>query len=197
MKTLTYVNTRDINALVWPQVTQEVTLYSPALSVFTDFSDASPRVIEPTVRADVLAQIMKKEHVRMKLVVDSENHFLGVISQEDLSEEAFIRHVADGYLRNELLAIDMMRTKDKLEAVSYHSLQKSDIESLINSQKHNPYQHLLVVDEEKQAICGLVSVNDIVRQLRLNVDVSTSTSFERLHQVIEGEYADSKRLRIA
>lgn len=197
MKTLTYVNTRDINALVWPQVTQEVTLYSPALSVFTDFSDASPRVIEPTVRADVLAQIMKKEHVRMKLVVDSENHFLGVISQEDLSEEAFIRHVADGYLRNELLAIDMMRTKDKLEAVSYHSLQKSDIESLINSQKHNPYQHLLVVDEEKQAICGLISVNDIVRQLRLNVDVSTSTSFERLHQVIEGEYADSKRLRIA
>ncbi|TPE44569.1 hypothetical protein FJM67_16915 [Maribrevibacterium harenarium] len=68
---------------------------------------------------------------------------------------------------------------------------------MINSQKHNPYQHLLVVDEEKQAICGLVSVNDIVRQLRLNVDVSTSTSFEKLHQVIEGEYADSKRLRIA
>jgi CBS domain containing-hemolysin-like protein len=197
MKTLTYVNTRDINALVWPQVTQEVTLYSPALSVFTDFSEASPRVIEPTVRADVLAQIMKKEHVRMKLVVDSENHFLGVISQEDLSEEAFIRHVADGYLRSELLAIDMMRTKDKLEAVSYHSLQKSDIESLVNSQKNNPYQHLLVVDEDKQAICGLVSVNDIVRQLRLSVDVSTSTSFERLHQVLEGEYADSKRLRIA
>lgn len=197
MKTLTYVTTKDVNDLAWPELQQNTGLYSPATSVFTDFKVSIPRVIEPTVRADVLAKIMKKEHVRMKVVVDSHNTFLGVVSLEDLSEEAFIKQAAQGYLRDELLAIDLMRAKDQLLAVSYKSLKNSDIESLIYSQKANQYQHLLVVDEETKAIRGLISANDIVRQLKLNVDVSTSTSFAKLHNLLEGEYANSKRLRVA
>lgn len=197
MKTLTYVTTKDVNELAWPELQQNTGLYSPATSVFTDFKVSIPRVIEPTVRADVLAKIMKKEHVRMKVVVDSNNTFLGVVSLEDLSEEAFVKQAAQGYLRDELLAIDLMRAKDQLLAVSYASLKNSDIESLIYSQKANQYQHLLVVDEETKAIRGLISANDIVRQLKLNVDVSTSTSFAKLHDLLEGEYANSKRLRVA
>ncbi|MEC8483366.1 MAG: hypothetical protein VXY99_06075, partial [Pseudomonadota bacterium] len=77
MKTLTYTTTKDINDLSWPNIEENVGLYTSALRVFTDFKTVSPRLIEPTVRADVLADIMKKEHVRMKLVVDSQNHFLG------------------------------------------------------------------------------------------------------------------------
>lgn len=197
MKTLTYVTTSDINDLSWPVIEQNTGLYSPATSVFTDFKKTNPRVIEPNVRADVLATIMKKEHVRMKVVVDANNNFLGVVSLEDLSEEAFIKQAAAGYLRDELLAIDLMRAKEDLLAVSYKSLTNSDIESVIHSQKENTYQHLLVVDEENMSIRGLVSANDIVRQLKLNIDTATSTSFAKLHQVIEGDYANSKRLRVA
>ncbi|MFD1383975.1 CBS domain-containing protein [Rhodanobacter aciditrophus] len=197
MKTLTYVTTKDVNELAWPELQQNTGLYSPATRVFTDFKVSIPRVIEPTVRADVLANIMKKEHVRMKVVVDAKNSFLGIVSLEDLSEEAFIKQAAAGYLRDELLAIDLMRPKEELLAVSYSSLKNSDIESLIYSQKSNPFQHLLVVDEETKAIRGLISANDIVRQLKLNVDVTTSTSFAKLHAVIEGDYAQSKRLRVA
>lgn len=197
MKTLTYTTTKDINDLSWPNIEENVGLYTSALRVFTDFKTVSPRLIEPTVRADVLADIMKKEHVRMKLVVDSQNHFLGVVSLEDLSDEAFVKHVAEGYVRSELLAIDLMRSKEDILAVSYKSLSNSDIESLIVSQKHNAYQHLLVVDESDMSIRGLVSANDIVRQLKLNIDVATSTSFAKLNDILEHEYANSKRLRVA
>lgn len=197
MKTLTYTTTKDINDLTWPNIEENVGLYTSALRVFTDFKTASPRLIEPTVRADVLVDIMKKEHVRMKLVVDSQNHFLGVVSLEDLSDEAFVKHVAEGYVRSELLAIDLMRSKEDILAVSYKSLSNSDIESLIVSQKHNTYQHLLVVDEIDMSIRGLVSANDIVRQLKLNIDVATSTSFAKLNDILEHEYANSKRLRVA
>ncbi|MCC4275170.1 MAG: hypothetical protein DSY86_07555 [Marinomonas sp.] len=197
MKTLTYTTTKDINDLSWPNIEENVGLYTSALRVFTDFKTVSPRLIEPTVRADVLADIMKKEHVRMKLVVDSQNHFLGVVSLEDLSDEAFVKHVAEGYVRSELLAIDLMRSKEDILAVSYKSLSNSDIESLIVSQKHNTYQHLLVVDESDMSIRGLVSANDIVRQLKLNIDVATSTSFAKLNDILEHEYANSKRLRVA
>lgn len=197
MKTLTYISTKDFHELTWPEVEQDIGLYTSALNIFTDFKEASPRLIEPNVRADVLVEIMKKEHVRMKIVVDSLNNFLGIISLEDLSEEAFIKHVAAGYVRDELLAIDLMRPKEELLAVSYKSLSNSDIESLIHSQKTNEHQHLLVVDEETMCIRGVVSANDIVRQLQLNIDVSTSTSFAKLNDVLEHEYADSKRIRVA
>ena len=197
MKTLTYATTKDINELTWPNIEENVGLYTSALRVLTDFKTVSPRLIEPTVRADILADIMKKEHVRMKLVVDSQNHFLGVVSLEDLSDEAFVKRVAEGYVRSELLTIDLMRPKEELLAVSYKSLSNSDIESLIFSQKNNHYQHLLVVDESDMSIRGLVSANDIVRQLQLNIDVSTSTSFAKLNDILEHEYAHSKRLRVA
>ena len=197
MKTLTYITTKDINTLSWPEIEQDTGLYSPALRVFTDFKEASPRLIEPSVRADVLAKIMKKEHVRMKVVVDADNNFLGIISLEDLSEEAFVKQIAAGYVREELLTIDLMRTKEELLAVSYKSLLGSDVESLINSQKSNSYQHILVVDEETMSVRGLISANDIVRKLQLNIDVSTSTSFAKLYDVIEHDYAESKRIRVA
>ncbi|MBM6549938.1 CBS domain-containing protein [Marinomonas ostreistagni] len=197
MKTLTYVTTKDIDTLTWPEIEENIGLYSPATRVFTDFKEASPRLIEPSVRADVLADIMKKEHVRMKIVVDAQNNFLGVVSLEDLSEEAFVKQIAAGYVRDELLAIDLMRAKDDLLAVSYKSLLSSDVESLIYSQKANTYQHILVVDEETMSVRGLVSANDIVRKLKLNIDVSTSTSFAKLYDVIEHDYADSKRIRVA
>lgn len=197
MKTLTYVTTKDITALTWPETEQNTGLYSSATRVFTDFKEASPRLIEPSVRADILAEIMKKEHVRMKIVVDADNHFLGVVSLEDLSEEAFVKQIAAGYVRSELLAVDLMRSKDELLAVSYKSLESSDIESLIYSQKSNPFQHLLVVDEETMSVRGLVSANDIVRELQLNIDVATSTSFAKLYDVLEHDYAESKRIRVA
>ncbi|MEP0074011.1 MAG: CBS domain-containing protein, partial [Marinomonas sp.] len=93
MKTLTYVSTKSVNDLTWPAVSEDITIYSPALSVFTDFDKAGPRVIEANTRADVLVKLMKKEHVRMKIVVDEDNHFVGIISLEDLSEDALIKMV--------------------------------------------------------------------------------------------------------
>lgn len=197
MKTLTYVSTKDVNSLVWPVKTENINLYSPALTVFTDFKTAGPRVIESSTRADELVQLMKKEHVRMKIVVDADNHFIGVISLEDLSEDIFIKQVANGFERSELMVADLMRAKEVLLALSYTSLKHSDIESLLFSQRNNPLQHLLVIDEETKAIRGLISSNDVARQLKLDVDVAFS-SFEYTYQsAILGHKSQDKKRRVA
>ncbi|MBR7888424.1 CBS domain-containing protein [Marinomonas sp. A79] len=183
MKTLTYVSTKDVNALTWPVVVNDITLYSPAVSVFTDFEKAGPRVIEANTRADELVLLMRKEHVRMKLVVDATNRFIGIISLEDLSEDIFITKVADGFTRSELLVADLMRSKDVLLALSYTSLKHADIESLLFSQRANKLQHLLVIDEETKAIRGVISSNDIARQLRIDVDTAFS-NFATLYESV-------------
>ncbi|RBO82900.1 CBS domain-containing protein [Marinomonas aquiplantarum] len=197
MKTLTYISTKDVNELTWPNTSDNTNLYSSALTVFTDFATGGPRVIESNVRADELVTLMRKEHVRMKLVVDSNNQFIGVISLEDLSEDVFIRKVADGYQRSELLVTDLMRSKETLLALSYNSLKNSDIESLLFSQRNNPYQHLLVIDETTKAIRGLVSSNDVARELRLDIDVSFS-SFQQIYTIaLDEDKKATQKLRVA
>lgn len=197
MKTLTYVSTKSVNDLTWPAVIENTSIYSSALSVFTDFDKAGPRVIEANTRADVLVKLMKKEHVRMKIVVDEDNHFVGIISLEDLSEDALIKMVAEGYKRSELMVADLMRPKEELLALSYSSLKNSDIESLLYSQRENPLQHLLVIDENTKTIRGLISSNDIVRQLRLEVDVAFSSFAHTYHNAILGQKFHSKKLKVA
>jgi CBS domain containing-hemolysin-like protein len=197
MKTLTYVSTKDVNNLIWPATTEDINIYSSALSVFTDFTTAGPRVIESSTRADELVQLMKKEHVRMKIVVDTDNHFIGVISLDDLSEDVFIKQIANGFKRTELMVADLMRAKEELLALSYTSLKNSDIESLLFSQRHNLLQHLLVIDEDTKAIRGVISSNDVVRQLRLDVDVAFSSFAYTYQSAILGHKDHAKKLKVA
>ncbi|MGO2511606.1 CBS domain-containing protein [Marinomonas polaris] len=197
MKTLTYVSTKDVNELTWPATTENINLYSSALSVFTDFQTAGPRVIESNTRADELVQLMRKEHVRMKIVVDADNRFVGVISLEDLSEDVFIKQVANGFQRSELMVADLMRAKEVLLALSYTSLKHSDIESLLFSQRNNKLQHLLVIDEDTKMIRGLISSNDVARQLRLDIDVSFSSFAQTYQSAILGQKEQSKKLKVA
>jgi CBS domain containing-hemolysin-like protein len=197
MKTLTYVSTKSVNELTWPATIENINIYSPAVTVFTDFQKAGPRVIESNTRADELVQLMRKEHVRMKIVVDADNHFAGIVSLEDLSEDVFIKQVANGFDRSELMVADLMRSKEVLLALSYTSLQHSDIESLLFSQRNNKLQHLLVIDEETKAIRGLVSSNDVARQLRLDIDVGFSSFAQTYESAILGHKEHSRKLKVA
>ncbi|QRV24105.1 CBS domain-containing protein [Marinomonas foliarum] len=197
MKTLTYVSTKSVNELTWPATIENINIYSPAVTVFTDFQKAGPRVIESNTRADELVQLMRKEHVRMKIVVDADNHFVGIVSLEDLSEDVFIKQVANGFDRSELMVADLMRSKEVLLALSYTSLQHSDIESLLFSQRNNKLQHLLVIDEETKAIRGLVSSSDVARQLRLDIDVGFSSFEQTYESAILGHKEHSRKLKVA
>ncbi|REG85710.1 CBS domain-containing protein [Marinomonas pollencensis] len=197
MKTLTYVSTKSIEALTWPVTIENTNLYSPALSVFTDFKTAAPRVIEASTRADELVRLMRKEHVRLKIVVDANNGFVGVISLEDLSEEAFIKQVAKGYTRSELLVTDLMRNKEDILALSYASLKNADIESLLYSQKNNELKHLLVIDQDSMKVRGVISASDIARQLKLDIDV-TFSSFHNIYKLaLLGEAHGDSKLQVA
>ncbi len=197
MKTLTYVSTKNTHGLTFPARVENINLYSSATTVFTDFNENAPRMIESNTRADELVRLMRKEHVRLKIVVDESNQFEGIISLEDLSEEAFIKHIAKGFKRSEILVADLMRSKDDLLALSFTSLQKADIESLLFSQKDNFQQHLLVLDEESKKIRGLISSNDVARQLKLDLDVASSNFANTYHIAIHGTTRHEHKLRVA
>ncbi|GAB3475937.1 CBS domain-containing protein [Marinomonas epiphytica] len=196
MKTLTYVSTKNTNELTFPVLVENTDLYSSALSVFTDFKTVAPRLIESNTRAEELVRLMRKEHVRMKVVVDANNRFEGIISLKDLSDEAFVKKVAQGVARADILVADLMRNKEDLLALSYTSLRKSDIESLLFSQKNNQFQHLLIIDEDSKQICGLISSNDIARRLKIDINVGSS-SFAAVYKKVNEGYITRDRQKVA
>lgn len=177
MKRFNLYQVESFDELARPEVVSDITLDSPALSVLTDFMYHEPMVADVDEPACDIEQKMLRNHVRMKLVVDKQNQFLGLISLDDLNAQEILKRVAQGYLREELSAADFMRPKESLRALDYHELRYATVGDLVQILKDNPHQHYLVVDRTLHKIRGVISASDLARKLRLDINVNKHSSF--------------------
>ena len=184
VKKLTLHAVEAIDELAWPANYQEFTLRSPALHVFTDFKNLMPLVIESNTKATDVEFLMKKAHVRLKLVIDKHEKFLGLISFDSLNHQEIVKKQADGHHRDNLLISDFMIPKSQLKAIDYADIVHAKIGDIIETLKAAGQQHCLVVDREHHTIRGVLSANDIAKRLKLDIDVSTPTSFASIFEVI-------------
>ena len=108
MQTISLFSVSNIAHLVQPEEFHELSIESPALEIFTDFKKHIPLTIEGSVPAVDVENLMRKAHVKMKLVVDTSNEFIGTISLEDLDEQHFMMKIAAGYARQDIQVSDLM-----------------------------------------------------------------------------------------
>ncbi|MCZ2723458.1 CBS domain-containing protein [Marinomonas sp. 15G1-11] len=185
MKNFSRLTVKPTTTLSFPdQHTQEFYLDSPAISVMTDFQRTQPVMIEFTAKADELIRLMKKEHVKLKLVVDAEETFIGVVTTDDLAEQEFIRHSAKGFEREELLVKDFMIPKHALHAFSYSEISKATVRDLLHNLRDYERQHFLIVDEGANRIRGIISASDICRKLKIEIDLFNNSNFSNIAQMI-------------
>jgi CBS domain containing-hemolysin-like protein len=180
MKTLTLYNTESIDTLVWPEEQYTLSVKTPALSILTDFRQHRPRVIDANVKAIDLEHLMKRSHVKLKLVLDNHGKFMGVVSLNDLSEENILKKINKSTPREELLVTDFMHSRESLKCFDYNELSKATIGDVLETQKHNHQQHCLVIDRERHEIRGLISARDVARLINRSVDIDSHLSFELL-----------------
>ena len=95
MTKLTLYPVLNVDELVRPDQAELLTVASPAMAFFTDFMRTEPLVIEAELAAAAARQVMLTTHVRLQLVVDKQGAFVGVISAQDLSEQAIVRHIGE------------------------------------------------------------------------------------------------------
>lgn len=182
MKSLTLYSTDSIDRLVWPEAQSAITGITPALSILTDFRQHQPRVIDAGVKALELESIMKRSHVKMKLVLDKNQRFIGIVSLYDLSEENILRKVSKYTPRSELLVSDFMHPRETLKCFDYDELCRATVNDVLETQKHNLQQHCLVIDRKAHEIRGLISARDVARLINRSVDIETHISFEALFE---------------
>lgn len=178
MRNLELFSTASIDHLLWSSDEDITKLSSPALSIFTDFDHSQPMVIDSSTHALEALEIMNKTHGFMRLVVDRNNNFLGVITKHRLLHRKMVKLANKfGSSLEELLVTDMMIPRDKLMALDYEQITTANVSDVVRSLQQNGLHHILVVDHQQHHIRGLISANDVARKLRVPIDIEQPPSF--------------------
>jgi hypothetical protein len=87
MKKLEFNSISAVDDLCWPVEKLDISITSPVMLFFTDLKKVNPQVIDESISINLTRLLMLKAYVKLKLVVDSDYKFLGVVSIEDLDEQ--------------------------------------------------------------------------------------------------------------
>lgn len=145
---------------------------SPAMNVVTDFHFTRPSVLEADVCIDEAIRMMVKAHVHMKLIVDSNERFLGIVSMSMLQGRRAMRAAQQtGATRAEITVADVMVRRDRLHALSHEELQKSTVGDVLHTLKDLGEHHMLVLDRQQNRICGVVAASDVAKFLNAPIEI--------------------------
>lgn len=200
MKTLNLFAIDQIDHLEKPDEMEPLSYDSPALKIFTDFRDNQPFVIDANSPAIHAERLMMEAHVRLKLVVNQQDEFLGVVSLADISNENIVKYVADGVSREDVRVSDLMHSKAELKAFSYREIEQATVADVMEALQLNGLQHCLIVDTDKHVIRGLISASDIARKLKIRLSLNVQPTFAKIFDAINSAHAahaGRKHLKIA
>ncbi|MDP2787014.1 MAG: CBS domain-containing protein [Pseudomonadota bacterium] len=155
---------------------EQVGLEQPAANVMTDFTVVTAYTIFPLETIEAARAKMIHRGVRMLLVVDDQNHILGLITSSDLTSEKPMQVVqAQGIRHSDVMVKDIMTPREKLEVLCMDELQKACVGDIVATLKTHGRQHALAVErtqDRSQILRGMFSVSQISRQLGAHVETA-------------------------
>lgn len=155
---------------------EQVSLEQPAANVMTDFTIVTAYTIFPLETIEAARAKMIHRGVRMLLVVEDQNHILGLITSSDLTSEKPMQIVqTQGIRHSDVMVKDIMTPREKLEVLCMDDLQKAHVGDIVTTLKTHGRQHALVVErtpDRSQILRGMFSVSQISRQLGAHVETA-------------------------
>lgn len=180
MHKLELTDSNSLDRLETPTMSPMIDLDTSALAVFTDFQQVAPVTIDPGASVDRVRSLMLAAHVRLILVVDDDDRFLGAIGLDDISQQQVICEVSRGYRREELVARDFMRPRSTLRSIDYRELAQANISDVVAALEDSGERHCLVLDQQAGRIRGIISASDVARTLRVPVRLDKAPSFAQI-----------------
>lgn len=151
-----------------------VTLDDPAIAVMTDFQKVTAFTIDPDVSVDTAARVMRRRNVHLLLVVNVDNHVLGIITSNDLLGEKTLQCIsARGIAREDALVRDIMTPESRLEVITIDDVLHGHVGHVVATLKATGRRHAAVVDEDAsghQVLRGLFAASQLAQQLGEPVD---------------------------
>ncbi|WP_035918339.1 CBS domain-containing protein [Legionella fairfieldensis] len=172
-----------ITHLITPNEDFEITLDSPALDIFTDFKKTEPRIIDQNIDLVTAENLMKKTHVKLKLVLNQQGEFVGTLAYEDLIGEKAMSRV-NHIPRSDIFVNEVMTPKSCLKAIDFREVKKARISDIVETLKNQGRQHFLVVDGEPHHIRGIFSASDIARRLHVPISINKISTFMDIYNAL-------------
>lgn len=167
MRTLTAYTLDQIDHLIQPAEFQDATLKSPALTVFTDFRNNNPMLLDEETPALEAEEMMRHEHSQLKLVVDAACEMVGVLSSDQFSSQNLMRLVSKDVKAKDLTVKDVMQPRADVMGLSYQQLQHCTVGDVLNTLQKAGEPYAVVIDHEKHQIRGIISARDITARLHI------------------------------
>lgn len=169
---------------------EQVSMDDPVAAVMTDFKVVTAYTIFPLETIEAAREKMIHRGVRMLLVVDDQNHILGLITATDLTGEKPMQVVqTQGIRHSDVMVKDIMTPRERLEVLCMDDMQTACVGDIVTTLKTQGRQHALVVErtlDRGQILRGMFSISQINRQLGTQVDVvGVAHTFAELGVVLE------------
>jgi len=147
-----------------------VRLDDPALSVLTDFHVVPPRTVRPDVPIDTALQQMKRQKVRLLLVIDATDEIIGVVTAKDIQGEKPIKLIENTRVaRSSLVVRDIMTPQAQMSVLNMISVQDAKVGHIVATLQQLERQHTLVVEVDestgRQCVRGIFSMSQIQKQM--------------------------------
>ncbi|MCF1427589.1 MAG: CBS domain-containing protein [Shewanella sp.] len=177
MRNLELFSTAAVDHLLWG-TDEDITKHNtPALSILTDFDRSQPLVIDGHTSAPKALEIMEKTHTYMRLVVDAENKFLGVITRHEFHQNMVKLAKKQQASLDDLTVKDLMIPRESMMSLDYKQLSTATVGDVVRALQENGLHHILVIDHHQHHIRGMISANDLARKLRVPIDIKQPPSF--------------------
>ena len=155
-------------------LTQKVTMESPAMAVMTDLERVMAITIGPLNSVEMANQRMIDAGVRLLLVMDNEQHIVGLITATDVLGDKPLKHQQrNGGTFGDILVQDIMTRQDNLDVLHLRDVFRARVGDIVATLKSFGRQHALVVEgrgeSDTQRVRGIFSATQIGRQLGMNV----------------------------
>ncbi len=167
MKNLTVYTLEQVDHLIQPAEFLDATLKSPALNVFHDFRINHPMLIDADTRAFDTEEMMRHERSWLKLVVDSQQEMVGILSHEHFSSQSLMQQVSKSVKAKDLLVADLMRPRSEIMALSYQQIQHCTVGDVLNTLQKAGEAYCMVIDRDNHQIRGMISARDITNRLHI------------------------------
>lgn len=147
----------------------QVAMDAPAVSVMTDFTVVTAYIIFPLETIEAARAKMIHRSVRMLLVVDDQNHILGLITSTDLTSEKPMQIIqTQGIRHSDVLVKDIMTPREKLEVLCMDEVEKARVGDVVATLKAHGRQHALIVErahDRSQVLRGIFSASQLGKML--------------------------------
>lgn len=168
----------------------DLSIHSPAIEAFEDFSRISPLLVPEDVNYVHLKDIFQNTHRHFAMVEDKTGKLTGILFLEDVvGPRCMIKAYESQNSLRDQTARELMNPLSYLPGISLARVHKATVGDIISTLKRLSANSLLVADNEGETVQGIFSIKHINSLLPLSLPgFLRAGSVAEIAQAINGKY---------